>query len=234
MEAPSFVRSRKLLGARMDWGGSLAPETSLRLKITLLAAFFRGQRPESESLSWLCLLSMWTEALLVTMRFLRTEIGNCRICSDWIRSVQKYSGLLPLVVLALSGPEEALMWLLSQLPKYSFCEICGNELEGLALVAWGQKSLFPRWPTLHHLFCYTGVVILSRDILVLVHPFMTHHIYCNQDCTQECAWAHARRMLPLVGLAWEAFWKATLLHPRWHQRKGQVKQRSWWYGTKSV
>ena len=36
----------------------------------------------------------------------------------------------------------------------SFCVIHGNELEGLVLVAWGQKSLFPRWPTLHHLFCY--------------------------------------------------------------------------------
>ena len=57
-------------------------------------------------------------------------MGNCRIRSDW-----KYSGLLPLVTLTLSGPEEALMWLLSQLPRYSFCGICGNELEGLALVA---------------------------------------------------------------------------------------------------
>ena len=76
------------------------------------------------------LLSMWIEALLVTMWFLRTQIGNCRIWSDW-----KCNVLLPLVVLALSGPEEALWWLLSQLPKYSFCGICGNELEGLALVA---------------------------------------------------------------------------------------------------
>ena len=42
---------------------------------------------------------------------------------------------------------------LSQVPRYSFCGICGNELEGLALVAGGQKSLFPRWSTLHHLFC---------------------------------------------------------------------------------
>ena len=29
------------------------------------------------------------------------------------------------VALALSGPEEALWWLLSQLLKYSFCGICG-------------------------------------------------------------------------------------------------------------
>ena len=63
-------------------------------------------------------------------RFLRTQMGNCRIWSDW-----KYSGLRPLVALTLSGPQEALMWLLSQLPRYSFCGIYGNELEGLALVA---------------------------------------------------------------------------------------------------
>ena len=33
---------------------------------------------------------------------------------------------------ALSGPEEALQWLLSQLLRYSFCGICGNETKGLA------------------------------------------------------------------------------------------------------
>ena len=42
-----------------------APGTSLRLEVTLLAAGLRGQRPESESLSRLCFLSMWIEALLV-------------------------------------------------------------------------------------------------------------------------------------------------------------------------
>ena len=229
MEACSLARSWKLQEYIGEQEGALAPGISLRLEVTLLAAWLRGQSPKSESLSRLCLPSMLVEALLVTTRFVRTQMGNCRIRSDW-----KYSGLLPLVTLTLSGPEEALMWLLSQLPRYSFCGICGNELEGLALVAWGQKSLFSRWPTLHHLSCYTGVVTLRRDILVVVHPFMTHHVYCSQDCTQECAWAHARWMLPLVGLAWEAFWKATLLHPRWHQRKAQIKQRSWWYGTKSV
>ena len=28
-------------------------------------------------------------------------------------------------------------------------------------------------------------------------------VYCSQDCTQECAWARVRRMLPLGGLAWK-------------------------------
>ena len=42
---------------------------------------------------------------------------------------------------------------MSQLLIYSFCGICGNKLEGLALITRGQKSLFPHWPALHHLFC---------------------------------------------------------------------------------
>ena len=78
---------------------TLTPGMSLRLEVTLLAACLRNQRSESESLSRLCLWSMWREALLLTMRFLRTQIGNCRIWSDW-----KCKGLLPLVALALSGP----------------------------------------------------------------------------------------------------------------------------------
>ena len=41
-----------------------------------------------------------------------------------------------------------------KLLRYSFCGICGNELEGLALITRGQKSLFPHWPAFHHLFCY--------------------------------------------------------------------------------
>ena len=43
---------------------------------------------------------------------------------------------------------------MSQLLRYSFCGICGNEMEGLTLITRGRKSLFPHWPALHHLFCY--------------------------------------------------------------------------------
>ena len=82
------------------------------------------------------------------MRFLRTQVGNPRVWSDW-----KGNGLLPLVMRSLSRPQEAFWWLLSQLLRYSFCGICGNELEGLALIAQGPKSLFPCWPALYHLFC---------------------------------------------------------------------------------
>ena len=143
MEVPSLFRSQKLQEHVSEWGGALAPGTSLSLEVTLLAACLRDQRPESESLSWLWLLSIGIEALLVTMRFSRTQIGNCRIWSNW-----KCNVLLPLVALALSGLEEALWWPLSQLPRHSFGGISGNELEGLDLVAWGHKSLFPHWSSL--------------------------------------------------------------------------------------
>ena len=48
---------------------------------------------------------------------------------------EKCNRLLLLVAPARSGPEEALWWFLSQLLRYFFCGICGNELEGLVLVA---------------------------------------------------------------------------------------------------
>ena len=132
MEAPSLTRSQKLqerIWKRSGAGASAA--------LSVLAACLRGQRPESESLSWLRLWSMWFEALQVTVRFLRTQIRNCRIWSDW-----KCNGLLPLVVLALSRPEKALQWLLFHLLRYTFCRICGNELEGLALMLEDKNHFF--------------------------------------------------------------------------------------------
>ena len=52
-----------------------------------------------------------------------------------IHSGEKCNRLLPFIAPALSRPEEALWWFLSQLLRYFFCGICGNELEGLVLVA---------------------------------------------------------------------------------------------------
>ena len=150
---------------------------------------------------------------------LRTQIRSSSIWSDW-----KCNGLLPLAKLVLSGPEEAIWWLLSQLLRHSFCGICGNELEGLALIAQGQKSLFPHWPALHHLFCYHIYQCGDTQkghLGFYVHPVMTQCFYCGQDCIQECAQAHRRWILPLVVLASEAFWKATLLYSGWHQRRSR-------------
>ena len=161
---------------------------------------------------------MWVEALLLIMRFLKTQIGNCRIWSTW-----KCSGL-PLVVLALSRPEKAFQWLVSQLPRYSFCGISGNELEGLALVSLAQKSLFPRWLTLQSLFSYHiywcgNTQKRHRGFLVCL--FITQSFYCVQDCTRECAHTHGTWMLPLEDELGKHSRKATLLHPRWHQRRSK-------------
>ena len=160
MEALSLARLGKpcwkVTKSSMEQGGTLAPGTSLRLVV--LAACLRGQKPESESLSRLCLLSMWIKALLLSMRFLRTQTGNSRFWSDW-----KCNGLLPLVVLALSGPEEALWWFLSQLLRYFFLRNLWKWTGRIGpSSSRTKKSLFPHWPTLQHLFCYTGLVIFRE------------------------------------------------------------------------
>ena len=128
---------------------------------------------------------------------------------------------LPLVVLALSRPEKALQWLLFHLLRYTFCGICGNELEGLALMLEDKNHFFlTGWlSTTSFAITYTSVVTLRRDISVVVHPWVTHRFYCSQDCTQECAQAEGRWMLLLVVLAWETFQKTTLLHSGQHQRR---------------
>ena len=180
------MRNPDLLGgARLGMRGNLAPGTHLRLEVTLLAACLRGQRPESESLSGLCLRSMGMKALLVAMRFLRTQIRNCRIWSDW-----KYNGLLPLVVTALSRSYKVLQWFLSQFLRYSFCGICGNELEVLVLIVWGQKITFSS-------LANPSQTILLSHLLVWWHSEGTSWLLfiplwltistCGQDCTQGCA-----------------------------------------------
>ena len=73
-------------------------------------------------------------------------------------SVWKYSGIIPLIVLALTGLDKALQWL-------------------------------------------TDVALI-------------HQFYCSEDCTQECEWAHIRRMLPLLVLSWETFRETTMSNQR--------------------
>ena len=56
------------------------------------------------------------------------------ICQAKSYSYWKYSRILPVIKLALGGPENALWWFLSQLLRDSFCGINVNELEGLTLI----------------------------------------------------------------------------------------------------
>ena len=125
-----------------------------------------------------CLTLLGVECLEARWSSRSKSISQVKGYSD-----SKYTGLLLLVMLALSGPEEALQWLLSQLLRYSFCGICENELEGLALKTRGQKSLFlTSQPfTISFAIAYTGVVMLGKNFLVLCsywsHSAATFHIH---------------------------------------------------------
>ena len=167
------------------------------------------------------------EALLVSMRFLRTQFEEPQIWADW-----KWSRLLPLVVLALRGPEKALRWLSSQFLRYSFCTVCWSGIEMLTLTHHEHERLFfPHRPALHHLLCYridSCGNFQKGHLGFSVHPFMTYHFYCGQEYVQQCAQAHKRQMFPLAVLARETFQKATLLHPGGTREKGEMKPRFYW------
>ena len=155
--------------------GALAPRISL--KVTLLTACLRSQDPEDDSLSWLCLWTIWVEGFIASMRFPRAQFRNPRTWPYW-----KCNRLFPSVELALSGPEKALQWLLSESLRYSFWKIYGDELEGLALIAQGQKSTFPHWAALYYLFCYHIYWCGGTQkgyFGVFVHPLMTYCLYCS-------------------------------------------------------
>ena len=152
----------------------------------------------------------------------RSTAGDHKVFEDTDWELQdpvedcKCNGLLALVALALNRPEKSLWWLLPQLLRYFFCGSCRNELKGLALVAGGQKSLFPCWPTLHCLFChhiYWCGNTQKRLLGCFVHLFITQRFYCSQDCTRECAQVHGTWMLSLVVLAWETFWESYSVRP---------------------
>ena len=68
-----------------------------------------------------CLALPGVEILEARWNSISKSVSQTKGYSD-----RKYSRLLPLVTLALSGPEEALQYLLSQLLTYSFCGLCGN------------------------------------------------------------------------------------------------------------
>ena len=162
-----------------ELGGALTPGTFLRLEVVPLAACLGPT-----TWKWILVTAVHLVYMdggtpsVATVRFLRTQIGNSRIWSDW-----KCDGL-HLVRLALSGPEEVLQWLLSQLLRYSFCVICGNELEGLALIAQ-QKSLFPRWLALHHLFFFLSPRVASEEEQKSCKGINSEELDINLGCHQD-------------------------------------------------
>ena len=156
------------------------------------------------------------EALLASVRFLRIKAEKSGL------EVQQASSFGS----AVSGSEEALWWLLSQLLRYFFYGICGNELEGSALVAWGQKSLFPHWwPFCYHIYrCgapqkgHLGCSSLYDWLLLL-----RRGLYSG-----TCMGAWKMDVSPASPTSENISRNATLLRPWWYQRKRQIKQRSWW------
>ena len=152
-----------------------------------------------------CLVTKWNYWILVVTVPLNYMDGvivvdpdavedTLRVLQDVVRLELQWP--FSFVVLTLSRSEKARWWLLlwPEALRYFFCGSCENELEGLALVAWGQKSVFPHWLTLllSHILAWSH----SRDILAVVCPFMTHHFYCGQDCTQQCVLAHVNGCFP--------------------------------------
>ena len=110
------------------------------------------------------LASLGVKSSEARLSYSSKSISDVKGYLDW-----KYNGFLLLVTLALSGPEEAFQWLLSQLLRYSFCGICGNELEGLALITQGQNHFFLTGQpfTMSFAIAYTCMVMLGKNILVL-------------------------------------------------------------------
>ena len=111
-----------------------------------------------------CLASLGIESSEARWSSSFKSISQVKDYSD-----RKYRGLLPLVTLVLGGQGKALQWLLSQLLRYSFCGICGNELEGLALITQGQNHFFLTGQpfTMSFAIAYTCMVMLGKNILVL-------------------------------------------------------------------
>ena len=113
-----------------------------------------------------------------------------------------------------------------KLLRYSFCGICGNELEGLALRTRGQKSLFPHWPALHHLFCYClywgGDAWKEHLSFMFIPVLLWSGIY-----SVSCTGTQVTNVSP-SGLAWEAFWKVTLIATQVASEESKVLMiRNW-------
>lgn len=119
------------------------------------------------------------------MRLLRTQIGNPRIWSDW-----KCSGLSSFGNAGCQQTRGGTLVAFVSTPQ-TFCRICGNELERLALIAQGQKSLFPCWPVLHHLFCYhIPLRVASEEEQKSGKGFNGEELYISLGCHQVSLLVH--------------------------------------------
>ena len=126
---------------------------------------------------------------------------------------------------------------MSQLLRYAFCGIGGNELEGLALIAQEQKSLFLHWLTLHHLFSYH--IYWCGDTQE-GHPGCCSALYDSPPLLQSGLYSgthictHKTDASPSSTSLGNIPGKLLCYALGGIQSKGQIKQRSWWGGTKSL
>ena len=79
-------------------------------------------------------------------------------------------------------------------------------LEELALIARGQKSLFPCWPALHHLFCYH--IYWCGDtqkghLGFYICPFMICHFYQTSLVAQMVKHLSTMQETWVQSLGWE-------------------------------
>ena len=74
--------------------------------------------------------------------------------------------------------------------------------------------------------------MLRKGSLVALHPFVTRHACCVRPVLRNVR-RHMGDGTPPAAPAWGIRTPARL-RPGWCQRKGEIKQRLWWYGTESV
>ena len=128
-----------------ELAGAGAPGTSLRLEITILTPQTQRQ---------VLVMAIPTDCIDGDIAG-EHEIPED---TDWDTpdlGRLKMNQLLPLVALALSRPEKALRWLLSQLLRYSFCTVCWTGIKRMLLALHECEGLvFPCRQALHRLLCY--------------------------------------------------------------------------------
>ena len=105
-------------------------------------------------------------------------------------------------------------------------------LEELALIARGQKSLFPCWPSLHHLFCYH--IYWCGDtqkghLGFYVHPFMICQFYQTSLVAETVKRLSTMRETWVGKIPWRRKWQSTpgLLPGKSHGQRSPVGYSPW-------